>query len=110
MLYIFSVTVPGTDYSPEQYAQAWIRVSEFIQARPGARGTRLHRDLNDPRRLLAIARWDSKASRDAMETNPPAEIEAIIATQSPHVDIEFIGEFSEADWVVLPPEPEEEQP
>jgi hypothetical protein len=102
VFYVFSVTISDPSYTAKQYADAWVRASEFIQARPGARGTRLHRDLNDPRRLLAIASWDSKADRDAMEADPPAEIAAIIASQTPHVDIAFIGEFDEPAWEVLP--------
>ena len=50
-------------------AEAWVRASRLIQAAPGARGTRLHRKLDDPRVLLAIASWDSKAHRDAMEAS-----------------------------------------
>ena len=60
MFYVFSITISDPSYAPEQYAEAWVRASEYIQARPGAGGTRLHRDLNDPRRLLAIASWDRK--------------------------------------------------
>ena len=102
MYYIFEVRITDPDYTAEQYADAWIRASEYIQRAPGARGTRLHRKIDDPRTLLAIAHWDSKASRDAMEADPPAEIAAIIATQMPHVAIELIGEFEAPEWEVLP--------
>ena len=104
MLYIFSVTITDPEYAPEDYARAWVRASEFIQARPGARGTRLHRSLDNPRKLLAVASWDSKASRDAMDASPPEEIAQIIASQSPHVEITLIGEFDDPEWEVLPPE------
>ena len=76
MHYIFEVTVKD-GYSVEAYAEGWIAASHFIQKAPGARGTRLHRKIDDPTTVLAIATWDSKASRDAMEINPPEEIEAI---------------------------------
>ena len=102
MFYMFAVHITDPDYSAEQYADACIRTSEYIQRAPGARGTRLHRKIGDPNTLLAIASWDSKAARDAMEANPPEEIAAIIATQSPHVRIEFLGEFESPEWEVLP--------
>ena len=102
MHYIFEVTVKE-GYSVEEYAQGWIAASEFIQRAPGARGTRLHRKIGHPDTVLAIASWDSKASRDAMESNPPAEIAAIIAGQMPFVTIQFIGEFESPEWRVLPP-------
>jgi heme-degrading monooxygenase HmoA len=101
MHYIFKVTI-GPGYSAEQYADAWERASAWIQRAPGARGTRLHRKIGDPGVLLAIASWASKADRDAMEAEPPEAVKAIIAEQTPWVDIEFIGEFEEAEWVVLP--------
>ena len=102
MHYIFEVTVKD-GYSVEAYAEGWIAASRFIQKAPGARGTRLHRKIDDPTTVLAIATWDSKASRDAMEINPPEEIEAIINAQLPFVDIRFLVEFEAPDWVVLPP-------
>jgi heme-degrading monooxygenase HmoA len=109
MLYLFKVTLsPG--YSAEEYADAWVRASQFIQRAPGARGTRLHRSLEDPRVLLAIATWDSKAARDAMEADPPEQIRAIIASQTPHVSIERIGEFDAPEWTVLPPQDEGTKP
>ena len=102
MHYIFEVTVKD-GYSVEAYAEGWIAASHYIQKAPGARGTRLHRKIGDPTTVLAIATWHSKASRDAMEVNPPEEIEAIINAQLPFVDIRFLGEFDAPDWVVLPP-------
>jgi len=101
MLYLFTVTV-AEDYSVEQYADAWVRASRLIQQAPGARGTRLHRKLDDPRKALAIASWDAKADRDAMEADPPEAVKAIIAAEAPHVSIELIGEFDDPAWVVLP--------
>lgn len=104
MYYIFEVRITDPAYTAEQYAEAWVRASRFIQQAPGARGTRLHRRIGDPRSLLAIASWDSKAARDAMEADPPAEIARIIATQTPHVEIRMIGEFEAPAWEVLPPQ------
>lgn len=102
MHYIFEVVLkPG--YSAEQYADAWIRASEIIQRAPGAQGTRLHRKIGDPSRLLAIATWDSKSARDAMESRLPDRVQEIIAEQTPFVEINLIGEFEAPEWTVLPP-------
>lgn len=104
MHYIFEVFLkPG--YSAERYAEAWTRASEIIQGAPGAQGTRLHRKIGDPQRLLAIATWESKAARDAMESQLPASVAAIIAEQTPCVEITLIGEFEAPEWTVLPEQP-----
>jgi len=92
---------PG--YTAEDYAAAWVRASQLIQQAPGARGTRLHRKLDDPSVMIAIAQWDSKAARDAMERQHNPEIAAIIHSAAPYCDIQPIGEFDDAEWVVLPP-------
>jgi hypothetical protein len=52
--------------------------------------------------LLAIAIWESKLQRDAMEASPNATVKAIIASQAPFVDIRVVGEFEDAQWVVEP--------
>ena len=101
MIFVFEVRVhPG--HTAEAYADAWVRASEIIQQAPGARGTRLHRKIGEESTLLAIASWDSKAQRDAMESNPSAEVQRIIAAQAEFVDIRVIGEFEDPDWVVNP--------
>ena len=101
MYFLFEIQVkPG--YSAEQYADAWVRASAIIQRAPGALGTRLHRKLDDPNVLLAIARWKSKEQRDAMEASPGEKVREIIASQAPFVDIRVIGEFEEPEWVVEP--------
>ena len=101
MIFVFEVHVrPG--HTAEAYAEAWGRASEIIQRAPGARGTRLHRRIGDDRKLLAIASWDSKESRDNMESNPSAEVRRIIEEQAEFVDVRVIGEFEDPDWVVNP--------
>ena len=101
MIYVFEVHIkPG--HTAEQYADAWVRASEIIQQAPGARGTRLHRKINDPAVLLAIATWESKLQRDAMEASPSDIVKAIISSQIPFVDIRTIGEFDDAQWIVDP--------
>jgi len=103
MIFVFEVHIrPGC--TAEQYAQAWRRASRIIQQAPGARGTRLHRGIGDPGVLLAIAHWDSKAARDAMETRQPETVRRIIAAQAECVDVRVVGEFADAEWVVDPPE------
>jgi len=101
MHFIFEVHIkPG--YTAEQYAQAWVRASELIQQAPGARGTRLHRMIGNPDRLLAIASWASKADRDAMEARHDERVAAIIREQAEFCDIRVIGEFADPEWEVLP--------
>lgn len=103
MHFIFEVHVkPG--YTAEQYADAWVRASRLIQQAPGAGGTRLHRKIGDPDVLLAIATWASKAERDAMESVKDPDIQKIISEQAEFVDVRVIGEFEDAEWVVLPGE------
>jgi hypothetical protein len=101
MHHIFEVHLkPG--YPAESYADAWVRASRMIQAFPGARGTRLHRKIGDPSVLLAIATWESKAVRDAMEGELPGEVLSIIEEQAEFVQIRFIGEYEAPEWEVIP--------
>ncbi len=105
MIYVFEVRVkPGG--RAEDYADAWVRASEIIQRAPGARGTRLHRKIDDPGVLLAIATWSSKEARDAMEGDRPENVKRIIAEQAAFVDVRIVGEFEEPDWVVEPGAPQ----
>jgi heme-degrading monooxygenase HmoA len=101
MKFIFEVRVKE-GHTAEQYADAWVRASAIIQRAEGARGTRLHRKIGDPNALLAIAEWDSKQARDAMESRPDERVRAIIAEQAKYVDIQVIGEFEDPAWEVLP--------
>jgi len=103
MLYIFEIQVHD-NYSSEQYARAWVRASKLIQQATGAGGTRLHRKIGDSKKLLAIANWDSKAHRDAMEAIPNQEVMKIIGSQAEFIDVRVLGEFEDPEWVVLPPE------
>jgi heme-degrading monooxygenase HmoA len=99
MKFIFEVRIkPG--HTAEQYADAWVRVSRILQQAPGARGTRLHRKIGDAHTLLAIASWDSKTSRDAMEGRRDPRVAALLAEAAEHCDIRVLGEFDEPEWVV----------
>ena len=99
MHFIFEVHMkPG--YPPESYAQAWIRASEMIQQTPGALGTRLHRKIGEPNVLLAIATWESKAARDAMEARPNQQVLDIISAQAEFVEVKVIGEYEAPEWEV----------
>ena len=100
MKFLFEVRMrPG--YRAEQYADVWVRASRLIQRAPGARGTRLHRRIGEPDVLIAIAEWDSKEMRDAAQGRDP-RVDEIIATAADYCDIRVIGEFEDAEWVVLP--------
>ena len=101
MYFLFEVRIkPGC--RAEQYADAWVEASRIIQQAEGARGTRLHRKIDDPGVLLAIARWDSKRQRDAMEADAEPRIKAIIGRAAQYCEIRVIGEFEEAEWCVDP--------
>jgi hypothetical protein len=101
MKYLFEVRIKE-GHTVEEYADAWVRASELIQKHAGARGTELRRKLGEPDKLLAIASWDSKADRDAMEAQHDAKIDAIIRSAAPFVEVTPIGEFAEPEWVVEP--------
>ncbi|MDX1594065.1 MAG: antibiotic biosynthesis monooxygenase, partial [Gammaproteobacteria bacterium] len=79
---------------------AWVRASRLIQQAPGALGTELHRKIGEDGVLLAIARWESKASRDAMEAGHDPRIDRIIQEAAPACEIRVLGEFEEPEWVV----------
>ena len=103
MKYIFEVRIKE-GYAAEDYADAWVRASELIQRAPGARGTELHRKIDDPDTLIAIAHWDSKTSRDAMEAKHNPAVAAIIRSAAPFCEIRPLGEFEDPEWVVNPPD------
>jgi hypothetical protein len=101
MKFIFEVRVkPG--YSVKEYADAWILASEIIQQSPGAEGTRLHRKIGDPDVVLAIASWDSKASRDAKDDRRDVLVRSILDKHAKTCEVTIIGEFEEPEWEVLP--------
>lgn len=102
MKYIFEVRI-REGHSAEEYAEAWVQASEIIQRAPGARGTELHRKMDDPNVLIAIAHWDSKARRDAMEGQHDPQVAEIIRNAAHLCDIRPLGEFDEPEWVVMPP-------
>lgn len=101
MKYIFEVRIKE-GHTAEEYADIWLRASELIQRAPGARGTELHRKIGDPNTLIAIASWESKAHRDAMEKHHDARIDEIIRSAAPFVEVRPIGEFEDPEWVVKP--------
>lgn len=102
MLYIFEVTVkPG--FTVEEYARGWEKASAIIQQNPGARGTYLHRKIDDPDTVLAIAHWDSKAHRDAKDDSQSEKVRAILSRHAELCEFRLIGEYEEPDWQVLPP-------
>jgi len=103
MIFVFEVRVrPG--HSAEAYAEAWVEASRIIQSQPGARGTRLHRKIGRPDRLIAIASWESKSARDAAEGQRDPRVQAILDAQAQFVDVEILGEYEDPGWTVLPPD------
>ena len=101
MKYIFEVRIQK-GHSAEEYADAWVRASEIIQQAPGARGTELHRKMDDPNVLIAIAHWDSKAERDAMEAQHNPDVARIIRNAAQFCKVTPLGEFDDPEWVVMP--------
>ena len=101
MIFVFEVRIK-TRHTAEQYASTWLRLSEILQRAPGAQGTRLHRKIGDPDVLLAIASWDSKAARDAMEERRDGMMHALLNEASQFCEITVIGEFDDPEWVVNP--------
>lgn len=102
MKYIFLIRVKEGQ-TVEEYVEAWRCASEVIQRMPGARGTRLHRAIGDPRTLLAIAEWESKEARDAAMARLKQDPATRKATGR-HLEFgEFslVGEFDDADWSVI---------
>jgi quinol monooxygenase YgiN len=97
--FIFEVRIK-TGHTAEQYAAAWVRVSKLLQQAPGARGTQLHRKIGDPGTLIAIASWESKAARDAMDQHRDETVRAILMEAAHHCTINFLGEFEDPEWVV----------
>ncbi|WP_417440918.1 antibiotic biosynthesis monooxygenase family protein [Idiomarina sp.] len=102
MKYIFQVRIKE-GHTAEEYAEAWVKASEIIQQAPGARGTELHRKIGDDKKLIAIASWDSKEKRDAMEGQHNSEVANIIRSAAPFCEITPLGEFEDPEWVVRPP-------
>ena len=104
MRYIFQVTIKE-GATVEQYVEAWKKGSELIQKHAGARGTRLLKAIGEPNKLIAIAEWDSKQSRDeAMKalSKSDAETQKVWHGHNEFGEISKVGAFDETDWIVLP--------
>jgi heme-degrading monooxygenase HmoA len=84
----------------DTFVDAWTGFAEWAKAMPGAGTLRLARDLDDPKRFVSFARWDSiqavhqwKASPDFpahmaqvqehVERFAPGELEVVRAIDSP---------------------------
>lgn len=103
MKYIFEVKL-NPDHTIEEYAAAWKRGSEVIQKMPGARGTKLHRKINDPSTVLAIAEWDSKEARDkamVVLESSDEKTKEIIHEHREFGEFVKIGEYDDTDWEVI---------
>jgi heme-degrading monooxygenase HmoA len=104
MKYVFEVTIKD-GCSAEDYIAVWQAESAIIQKEPGARGTRLHRRIDQPNIFVAIATWESKEFRDAAlsRLQGDAQINAIRRKHEHLVDFRLIGELEEPEYEVLPP-------
>ena len=69
--FIWKITIKDS-LKVEPFIENWRKASEVLQEYPGAKGTRLHRDIDDPNTFVAIAEWESKEARDAMEADRKA--------------------------------------
>lgn len=99
--FVFSIRVkPG--FTVEEYAANWVIASKVMQNNPGAMGTRLYRDMNDPTRVLAIASWESREARNRKDDSQSEVVRKILAEHEEKCEFTFIGEFEDAEWEVLP--------
>jgi len=107
MIFVFEVHVKE-GHTADEYVGAWERASEIIQRATGARGTQLHRAIDRPEVMLAIAGWESKATRDTAEAERDPRVQAILDEQSELVDIRVVGEFGDPSSLVMPSDVDDE--
>ena len=69
-MYRFVWKIKLNDPEEEQaFIDHWKEGSSILQEYPGALGTHLHRVRNEPGSFFAVAEWESKQARDAMQTD-----------------------------------------
>jgi hypothetical protein len=56
--------------------------------------------IGDPDRLIAIAQWENKTSRDAMELQHNPDVAEIVRTAAAFCEIRPMGEFEDPERVV----------
>jgi heme-degrading monooxygenase HmoA len=54
----------------EEFVAAWTVFARWLRTMPGAGTARLTRDLNEPRRYLSFAPWESADAMQAWKSNP----------------------------------------
>ena len=91
-------------YTIKEYADEWKQANAASHKMPGDRGTYLHRGIGDTATLLAIAAWDSKASRDqAMATLQDNLVSRdIIDRHLTYGEVSLVGEFEQPEWQMTP--------
>jgi hypothetical protein len=52
--------------------------------------------------VLAVASWDSKVARAALESRCDERVAELLVEAAEHRTVLVIGEFDEPDWLVLP--------
>ena len=58
------------DGEEEAFVEAWTEFAGWLSTMPGAGTARLIRDLEDPRRFMSFAPWESLEAMRAWKTNP----------------------------------------
>ena len=102
MIYVFQVEL-SRGVELRQYLGAWRRGSEVIQKSAGARGIRLYQKIGEQNKLLNVAHWDSKVSRDmAMEAlrHADAATHALLHRHQDFGTVTVIGSYDEAASVL----------
>jgi hypothetical protein len=104
MKFIFKIKIKE-GCTEQEYIDAWKKGSALIQKLPGARGTKLHRKIDESGILIAIAEWKSKELRDvAMQKldQEPQNVQFVLHKHKEYGETEVLGNFEEIE-TVLPP-------
>ena len=93
VVYRFRVR-PGAE---QTFVDAWTKLTEAALARvPGALGSALLRDPDDPGIYVAVARWDSREAWQAFRSPPPldAALSGVLLDTAEVVSVEPLEEIA----------------
>ena len=92
----------------EKFIEEWQKGSDIIQTYPGARGTKLFRDVKNPKVLYASAEWESKAARSAIMPEIDARMKAEGKYNLHEQYVDEVKVFAEMELIAesLPPKSE----
>jgi heme-degrading monooxygenase HmoA len=90
-----------------EFERRWVAGSERWQRKPGARGTRLHRGVEDGSLYLGYASWESLGHRqraeEMMRAEEAAEPALFEVSRTDHVaEFSLVGFFDEPHVSVMP--------